>query len=332
MNRSKQAGMATKSIVVLLVGLVLGLVHFAEAQQGKVNHVGVLSIGDNPSLKGFRDGLKNAGYVEGKNLILDISVKQNYDELRPIAKVYVEKKFDLIVGMGGTVTLLAKELTQDIPILFVGAGDPIATGLMKSLARPEANVTGVSTLTDLEMYGKRLEIFKEAVPSLRRVAVLYNARGENPVHAQSLLLVQKVAPNIRVKLVETPIKSTADLDRLLSSVSKDTADGLFTICTTLFREPFKKIATVAIQKKLALMGCGTTQTEEGALLSYSADGYRVGVRAAWYADRILKGTKPQDLPVETPIYFELVINLRTAKQIGLTIPPNVLARADKVIK
>ena len=324
--------MRAKILVYVLSALILATIHLAEAQQGKVYHVGVLSIGDNPSVKGFRDGLKNAGYVEGKNLVLDIPVKQNYDELRPIAKAYVEKKFDVIVGMGGTVTLLAKELTQDIPILFVGTGDPIATGLVKSLARPEANVTGVATLTDFELYGKRLEIFKEAVPTLRRVAVLYNARGENPVHAKILALVQKVAPDIRVKLVETPIKSTADLDHLLFSISKDTADGLFPICATLFRDPFKKIANVAIQKKLALMGCGTNQTETGALLSYSADGYRVGVRAAWYADRILKGTKPQDLPVEAPTYFELAINLKTAKQIGLTIPPNVLARADKVIK
>ena len=186
--------MGVKTIVVLLVGLVLASVHLAEAQQGKVYHVGVLSIGDHPSLKGFRDGLKSAGYVEGKNLVLDISVKQNYDEIRPIAKVYVEKKFDLIVGMSGTVALLAKELTQDIPILFVGAGDPIA-GLVKSLARPETNVTGVSNRSDFEMQGKRLEIFKEAVPSLRRVAVLYNARGENPTHAKTLSLIQKVAPD-----------------------------------------------------------------------------------------------------------------------------------------
>src|SRR4029453_997948 len=156
-------------------------------------------VGDTPSLKGFREGLKDAGYVEGKNLVLDVSVKQNYDELRPIAKAYVEKKFDVIVGMGGTAPLLAKELTRDIPIVFVGGVDPIATGLVKSLAHPEANVTGVSNRSDLEMHGKRLEIFKEAVPSLRRVAVLYNARGENPIHAQSLALVQKVAPGIRVK-------------------------------------------------------------------------------------------------------------------------------------
>jgi putative ABC transport system substrate-binding protein len=324
--------MRHKVICFALCTVLLALSVPAEAQQGKVYSVGILAIGDTPQLKGFREGLKNAGYVEGKNLVLEISVKQNYDELRPVAKAYVEKKLDAIVGIGSTVPLLVKELTQEIPIIFAGASDPIASGLVKSLARPEANVTGVSSRTDFEMHGKRLEIFKEAVPSLRRVAVLYNARGENPGHAKSLALVQKVAPDIRVKLIETPIKSTADLDRVLSSLSKETADGLFPICATLFRDPFKKIATVAIQKKFALMGCGADQTENGALLSYDANRYRVGERAAWYVDRILKGTKPRDLPVEAPIYFELTISLKTAKQIGLTIPPNVLARADKVIR
>jgi putative tryptophan/tyrosine transport system substrate-binding protein len=315
-----------------LGAMLLVLSVAAQSHQGKVYHVGILAIGDTPQLKGFREGLKNAGYVEGKNLVLDISVKQNYDELRPIAKAYVEKKLDVIVGIGTTAPLLAKELTREIPIIFAGASDPMASGLVKSLAQPEANVTGVSTRTDFEMHGKRLEIFKEAVPSLRRVAVLYNARGENPGHAKSLALVQKVAPDVRVKLIETPIKSTADLDRVLSSIAKETADGLFPICATIFRDPFKKIATVVIQKKLALMGCGADQTENGALLSYDANRYRVGQRAAWYVERILKGTKPRDLPVEAPIYFELTISLKTAKQIGLTIPPNVLARADRVIR
>src|SRR5262245_32701434 len=324
--------MKAKLLVYGVAALILATIHLAEAQQGKVYHVGVLSVGDTPLLKGFRDGLKDAGYIEGKNLVLDISVKQNYDELRPIAKSYVEKKFDVIVGMGGTAPLIAKELTRDIPIIFVGSADPIAVGLVKSLARPDANVTGVSNRADFEMHSKRLEIFKEAAPSLRRVAVLYNARGENPIHAQSLVLVQKVAPSIRIKLIEIPIKSTSDLDHLLSYVSKETADGIFPICATLFRDPFEKIAAVALQKKLALMGCDTNQTQTGVLLSYASDAYRLGRRGVWYADRILKGTKPQDLPVELPMNYELAINLKTAKQIGLTIPPNVLARADKVIR
>ena len=174
--------------------------------------MGVLSVGDTSETKGVRDGLKDAGYVEGKNLVLDISVKQNYDELRPIAKAYVEKKLDVIVATGSTAALLAKELTQDIPIIFVGASDPITSGLVKSLAHPEANVTGVSGRTDIEVHTKRLEIFKEAVPSLRRLALLYNARGENPGHAKGVALVQKVSPDIGVKLVEKPIKSTSDLE------------------------------------------------------------------------------------------------------------------------
>jgi len=321
-------------LIAIIVTLV-GCAAMAEAQQAKVYHVGVLMIGNPnvPVLKGLRVGLKEAGYIEGKNLVLDLPTKETYDELRPVAKAYREKKLDAIIAVGGTATAIAKESTQEIPIVFISVNDPVQVGLMKSLARPEANVTGVTVYADAEMQGKRLEVFKEAVPTLRRVAVLYNARGENPGHAKSLALVQKVAPALGLKLAEKPIKSAADLEQALSSVSKTTTDGLFVICSNLFRDPFKNIAAVAIQKKLALIGCDAQQvTEQGALLSYDSDRYRIGQRGAWYVDRILKGTKPQDLPVETPTYFELIINLKTAKQIGLTIPPNLLARADKVIR
>ncbi len=327
--------MNKKILSWLLAPVFLATAVTAEAQQQRVYRVGVLTLGnpDIPEIKGFRDGLKEAGYVEGKNLILDIPAKETYDELRPIAKAYIEKKFDIIVGIGGTAPLIAKELTREIPIVFVGPSDPIQSGLVKSVARPEGNVTGVAGGTDVEMQGKRLELFKEAVPTLRRVAILYNARGENPQHAKSLEVVQKVAPNLGLKLAEKPIKSAADIERTLSSVSKNTTNGLFIICTTLFRDSFKKIAAVATQKRLALMACNPSNvTEQGALLYYGSDRYRLGHRGAWYVDRILKGTKPQDLPVEAPIYFELIINLKTAKQIGLTIPPNVLVRADRVIK
>lgn len=327
--------MNRKIVGLVVATAILVSAHLAEAQQAKVHHVGVLMLGspDIPDMKGLRDGLKEAGYVEGKNLILDIQAKETYDELRPIAKAYIEKKFDAIIAMGGTAPLIAKELTREIPIVFVGSLDPILGGLVKSVAHPEANVTGVARGTDVEMQGKRLEIFKEVVPTLRRVAVLYNDRGENPQHAKSLELVQKIAPGLGLKLAEKPIKSAADIERALSSVSKATTDGLFVICSSLFRDPLKKIAAVALQKRLALTGCRAPDViEQGALLIYGADTYRLGHRAAWYVDRILKGTKPQDLPVEAPTYFELIINLKTAKQIGLTIPPNVLARADKVIK
>jgi putative ABC transport system substrate-binding protein len=317
------------SILIVVVLLAFGVT--AEAQQPKVYHVGVLVLvsPDIPEVKGLRDGLKETGYVEGKNLILDVPAMKTIDELRPIAKTYIEKKFDVIVAIGATAPLIAKELTHEIPIVFVGASDPIVSGLVKSVARPEANVTGVARATDVEMQGKRLEVFKEAVPTLRRVAVLYNARGENPGHAKSLALVQKVAPNLGLKLAEKPIKSTADIEQALASVSKNTTDGLFVICSTLFR-PFEKMNAVALQKRVPFTGCGGA--EQGALLSYGPDTYRLGYRGAWYVDRILKGTRPQALPVEAPSYFELVINLKTAKRIGVTIPPEVLARANRLIK
>jgi putative tryptophan/tyrosine transport system substrate-binding protein len=326
--------MNTKMIICLFAATLLSTVSIAAAQQ-KIYRVGVLMLGspDIPEMKGLRDGLKEFGYVEGNNLILDFPAKETHDELLPIAKAYIQNKFDVILAMGATAPLIASGLTREIPIVFVGSSDPLGSGLVKSVARPETNVTGIARGTDVEMQGKRLEIFKEAVPSLRRVAVLYNARGENPGHAKSLALLQKVAPSLGLRIIEQPIKSTADVDRALSLVSRHNTDGVFVICSSIFRASYKKIGAVVIQNKLASTGCGPEQvTELGFLRSYSTDSYRIGHRGAWYVDRILKGTKPKDLPVEAPTYFELVINLKTAKQIGLTIPPNVLARADRVIR
>ena len=325
--------MRRKIFIWLLANCLLTTVSVVDAQQQRVYNVGVLTLGgpDRPAIKGLRGGLRESGYVEGKNLILDIPVKETNDELRPLAKAYMEKKFDVIVATGATAPLIAKELTREIPIVFFGASDPILSGLVKSVAHPEANVTGVARAPDFEMHGKRLELFKEAVPTLRRVAVFYNARGENPSHAKSLALVQKVAPYLGLKLAEKPIKTAADVDRALSSVSKATTDGVFVICSGTIE--VTKMAAAALQKRVALMGCSALHvTEQGALLYYGTDTYRMGHRAAWYVDQVLKGRKPQDLPVEAPMYFELVFNLNTAKQIGLTIPPNVLVRANKVIR
>ena len=163
--------------------------------------------------------------------------------------------------------------------------------------------------------------------------MFYNARGENPAHEMNLDVLRKIGPKLGVKLAEKPIKVAADLDESLRSLSKETTDGIFVIPASIFRNRFNKIAPLAINKKLAVMATEASHvTEDGALLFYDSDRYRIGHRLAWYVDRILKGMKPQELPVEAPAYFQMLINLKTAKQIGLTIPPNVLARADKVIK
>ena len=320
---------------IVLATFFLTTVSLAEAQQAKVYHVGVLAppgkVEERPHIRGLRDGLKESGYLEGKNLLLDLPNVKTYDELRPIAKGYAEKKVNIIVTQGGTSTGIAKEATKEIPIVFIwGIPDPVQSGFVKSWARPETNITGVTSFTGPEIAGKRLELFKEAVPSLRRVALLHNARGENPAHAKELAVVREAAPHLGLKLIEKPAKSVSDVDEALRTLSKQTVDGIFIIQSGLFIEPCERIAGIAMQKRLPLAGCEAV--EQGVLLSYYPDGYRIGHRGAWYVDRILKGTKPQDLPVEAPMKFEFIINLKTAKQIGLTIPPNVLVRADKVIR
>jgi putative tryptophan/tyrosine transport system substrate-binding protein len=327
--------MNRKIFFLALGALLLAVCSSVEAQQPRVYSVGLVSLGSTVTaeLSGIRDGLKDAGYIEGKNLLLDVGIAKSYDGLRPIIQSYIGKQFDIIVSTGASAPLVAKESTQNIPIVFIGGADPIQAGLVKSMARPEGNVTGIARYRDVEIYGKRLEVFKEAMPNLRRVTVIYNARGENPTHFASLRLLQTLAPKLGVTIIEKPIKTVSDMERALSEISRDTMDGLFPICATIFRDLTKNMAETAGQKKVALFGCSpVVVTEFGALLYYGADNYRVGQRGAWYIDRILKGAKPQDLPVEIPSYFEMIVNLKTAKQIGLTIPPSVLGRADRVIK
>jgi putative tryptophan/tyrosine transport system substrate-binding protein len=318
-----------------LCALLFALCSSAEAQPRRVYSIGLVSLGSTESaeINGFRDGLKDAGYIEGKNLLLAVGIAKSYAGLRPIVQSYVQKQFDIIVSSGASAPLVAKESTQHIPIVFIGAGDPIQAGLVKSMARPEENITGIARYRDTEIYGKRLEVLKEAVPPLRRVTVLYNARGENPTHLASLRLLQKIAPKLGVTIIEKPIKMSSDVEKAIVEISRDTTDGLFPICATIFRDFNKNLAETASQRKVALSGCSPlVVTDYGALLYYGADNYRMGQRGAWYVGRLLKGAKPQDLPVEVPSDFEMIINLKTAKQIGLTIPPNVLARASKVIR
>jgi putative tryptophan/tyrosine transport system substrate-binding protein len=320
------------AIVVAVAVLSSGII--AEAQQsGKLYRVGVLQPAtpeERNYLRGFRAGLPKFGYFEGKNIQLNIPNGKSFDELRPIAKTYVEQRVDLILSIGGSSTSIAKDATKEIPILFVSvSADPVELGFVKSLARPETNLTGLASVTDAEIEGKRLELFKELVPSLRRVALLYNARGETPAHETRLKVVREVAPKLGLKINEKPSKSMADVDEVLRAVSREITDGIFMISSGFFRVVCKQILTTAIQKKVPLWGCGA---ETGSLASYLNDGYHHGIRAAWYADKIFKGSKPTDLPVERPINFEFVVNLRTAKEIGLTIPPNVLVDATKVIK
>jgi putative tryptophan/tyrosine transport system substrate-binding protein len=324
--------MAIKAIIVLLVGLALASVHLAEAQQSKVYRIGVLTLHtqDRPHLQGLRDGLKKAGYIEGKNLVLKMMPAKNAEELRSIAKDHAKEKMDVVVATGNVETVVARAVWV-IPIIFMPAGEPFLSGFVKSLARPGINITGVSYLGDSKIYGKDLELFKDVVPNLQRVLVFYDS-GEDLIPYKSLPLVRKVAAQLAITLIEKPVQSVAQAEQEIVAVSKNTTDGIFFVCTSVFSD-LKRIAENARKKKIPSYGCSSRAVaEDGALLSYRPDLYQIGHRGAWYVDEILKGTTPAELPVQHATRFELVINLKTANQIGLTIPPNILAIADKVIK
>lgn len=337
MNRKKNSRLAmTRTVTCLLFGSTFFFIGEAPlvAGQSKVPHIGILLVGtpDYPTLKGFLAGLKEAGYVAGKNIVLDLGIKSSYDEIHTVAKSYHEKKLDVVVAFGETTTGIAKKSIPKTPIVFIHAIDPIGMGFVKSLARPGTNLTGLMSYSGIEMQAKRLEMFKEIVPGLRRVAVLYNGLGA-PHHAANLTAVREAASKLGVALVEKPAKSAVEAEQAASSVSRNNADGVFIICSFLFDPVFKSIAATAKQRGLPLNGCTTSQvSEEGGLWVYAPDIHQMGHRGAYYVDRILNGAKPADLPVERPMKFEMVINLKIAKALDLTIPQSVLIHADEVIE
>jgi putative ABC transport system substrate-binding protein len=322
----------TKKVFRLVLGAVLLASTFpAQAQQSKVHRVGVLMLirPDRPQLQGLRDGLRDAGYIEGLNLTLEMPALRTAEELRALAKEYVKQKVNILVTTGNFETKITKETTQEIPIVFMPTSDPITAGFVKSFPRPGSNLTGLALIRDVDSYGKQLEVFKEAIPSLGKVAVLYDARSENPIPRKGMDQLKKVASHLAIDLDERPVGEIREAEKVVSSLSKNRVDGVFLVCSSLFAD-LETMVALAIEKKLPLFSCSWTQ--EGGLISLSLDLYQVGRRAAWYVDQILKGAKPQELPVEVPLKYELVINLKTARAIGIKIPPEVLQRADKVIK
>jgi len=318
--------------------MLLAVAVIAEAQQPKkVFRIGYLSSGNPTSesarAEGIRLALRDLGYIEGQN----IAIEYRYAEGRPdresgLAAELVRLKVDIIVVATGDPTIqAAKNATKTIPIVMAGQGtDPVRAGLVESLARPGGNVTGITRLTR-ELGGKRLELLKEAVPKLSRVAVLYD-----PANPASLHEVKELLPTdaraLKLTIQPWEIRAVDDFDKVFAALNKQRPDGLYVISAGgVMRPNQKRIVDFALKSRLPSM-VGRETVDAGGLMYYGADnaaGYR---RVAYYVDKILKGAKPADLPVERPTKFELVINLKTAKQIGLTIPQKVLARADKIIK
>jgi putative tryptophan/tyrosine transport system substrate-binding protein len=327
-------------VTLWLVAIFLvGAVAIAEAQQPKkVARVGYLSTVD-PATESARAktiglALAELGYMEGQNIAIEYRYAEGHVNRFPeLASELVRNKVDIIVVAGGyRVVQAVKSATKTIPIVMTGGGiDPVAAGLVESLAHPGGNVTGVSSLSS-ELGGKRLELLKEAVPKLARVAVLYDPATGPILEAKEILPAAARALGLTVRPWE--VRRADDFENVFASLSKDRSDGLYVITAgPVIRFNVKRIAVFALKNRLpSLYGNREPVVDAGGLMYYGADEADSYRRVAYFVDRILKGAKPADLPVEQPTKFELVINLKTAKQIGITIPQGVLARADKVIK
>src|SRR6266581_3589195 len=329
-----------------ITGLALSALLFAfclsaEAQQAaKIPRVGILFIGgrDQPHVEAFKQGLRECGYTEGKNILLDYRYAEgNVDRLPSLAAELVQLKVDVIVTTSGNSARAATRATRTIPIVLTTGADPVKSGLAESLAKPGGNVTGLSVIEE-DLSGKRVEILKETFPKMTRMAYLWNplavsyseagAPSGNPSYVQA----KKAAETLDVQLLSYKVRTLAEIEKAFADMPKVRPHALLVLQSPVMTLNSKRIVDLALEQQLPGMYPSNQFAQKGGLMAYGpliGDLYR---RAATYVDKILKGAKPADLPVEQPTKFEFIINLKAAQQIGLTIPPNVLARADKVIK
>ena len=328
-------GSSYRSVITLAIGLIiLAAIVPAEAQQAKkVPRIGYLSIASSSDFRSeaFRQGLRDLGYVEGQNVAIESRWADGRDDrVTELAAELVRLQVDVIVSAGGSQTTAAtKRATETIPIVFATVGDPVGAGLVASFARPAGNVTGLSNDAP-ELSGKRLEVLKETIFRLSRLAVLTNPN--NPSHAMYLKETEVAAQALGLLTHVLGIQAPSDFDSAFLSMTKLRTGALVVLADAMFTSERRRLAELAIKNNLPAMFSGSQYVEAGGLMSYGPNLAALHRRAATYVDKILKGAKPADLPVERPTKFEFIVNLKAAKQIALTIPPNVLARADKVIK
>ena len=318
-------------VSLILSALLFTLCLHAEAQQQTTNirRVGYLLAGFKPP-KEFFEALNRLGYVEGQNIAFEYRVSEESEErLFEHAADLVRRKVVVIVAPGAAAALAAKKATNTIPIVYLGGGDPVALNLVGSLARPGGNVTGMTELSP-ELTGKRLELLKETFPKIANVSVL--ARGGAPGITHQLEELERQARAFGLKLNFVEIRGANEIEDSLSTINKRRAGALIEVPNPLFHANSVRIVKFASEHNLPTVFHSKDFVDAGGLMAYGAEFGELYRRAAVYLDKILKGTKPAELPVEQPTKFELVINLKTAKQLGLSIPPNVLVRADRVIR
>jgi putative ABC transport system substrate-binding protein len=316
-----------------LSAMLLALCVSADAQQPtKIPRIGFLgSFSSSARIGAFRQGLRELGYVEGKNIVIEWRHHEGkLDRLPALAAELVRLKVDIIVTAGAPAARAAKEATVTIPIVMMQVGDPVGSGFVASLARPGGNITGLSILAP-ELSGKRLELLKEIVPRLSRVAVF--GTSTSPDNAQWLREVELAAGALKVQLQYLDVLGPKDIETAFRAAVKLRAEAvLVLVAGAIASAGRRQIVDLAIKSRLPAISSGRSFVEAGGLMSYGVNNTDLDRRAATYVDKILKGAKPADLPVELPTKFEFIINLKAAKQIGLTIPQSVLYRADKVIK
>ena len=331
---SRQGSVVSKSVLCLaLCALLYALCASAEAQlPTQVPRIGFLGAAPEPArTEAFRQSLRELGYVEGQNITIEYRwADGRFDQLPQLATDLVHRKVHVIVAVVTQASLAAKKATGTIPIVMIGVSDPVGSGLVASLARPGANITGTSSMT-AEVVGKQLELLKETLPKISRVATLWNPA--NPVFQALQLNETKVAARaLRLKLHTIEARDAAEVERAFAAIGRDGTRALLVLGDPVFTAHRGRIADLAAKRGVPSVSGVAEYAEAGGLMAYGPSFSAMYRRAATYVDKILKGAKPANLPVEQPTKFELVINLKTAKQIGLTIPPNVLARADRVIR
>ena len=324
---------------VFLIGSIglLAVPLAAEAQPApKVHRLGLLLATTASDaayarlVEAFRQGLREVGYVEGRNIIIEYRYAgEQYERLLALAQELVQLKVDVIVSHGIPGPLAARQATATIPIVMTSAGDPVAAGLVSSLAQPGGNVTGLSLMSP-ELGGKRLQLLKEIMPGLSRVAILWN--GTNPFSTRVVREIEAAAPTLDVQLQSLVVRGSDDFEGTLAAAAGGGANALLVVEDPFVITRRAQIVEFAARRRLPAMYGLKEFVDSGGLMSYGAHFADLYRRAATYVDRILKGAKPADLPVQQPARFEFVVNLKTAKTLGIAIPPSVLARADEVIR
>jgi len=317
-----------------LCAVLFALCVQAQAQQAKkIPQIGLLAGNrDGPSVGEFQRGLRDLGYVEGKNILIEYRYTEGKaDSAQSLVTELVQLKVNILVVTSLAGIRAAKQATKTIPIVMLTTQDPVATGIIDSLARPGRNITGVTTLTR-DLSGKRLELLKEAVVGISRVGILRDTNA-GPGPAIAFKEYEAAAGGLKIQLQSLEVRGpNPDLEGAFQAGVKGRASALLTIASFVLSRYSKQIAELTIKNRMPSMNEVSAYVEAGGLMSYAANNADQYKRAAVYVDKILKGAKPADLPVEQPTRFELIINLKTAKQIGFTIPPSVLARADRVIR